>query len=75
MTHHKRRRPRNRRGGCKLCQPWKINGFRTERAGGAPSPPSKSAPRAEAAPSLLQQASFTSAEIHFRRTRRAAKHG
>jgi hypothetical protein len=34
MTHHKRRRPRNRRDSCKLCQPWKINGFRTERADG-----------------------------------------
>jgi hypothetical protein len=34
MAHHKRRRSRNRRGGCKLCEPWKINGFRTERADG-----------------------------------------
>ena len=34
MAHHKRHRPRNRRGGCKLCKPWKINGFRTERADG-----------------------------------------
>lgn len=32
--HHKRRRPRNRRAGCKLCKPWKVNGFRTERAEG-----------------------------------------
>ena len=34
MAHHKRHRPRNRRGGCKLCKPWKINGFRTERSDG-----------------------------------------
>ncbi len=26
MTHHKRKRPRNRRAGCKMCKPWKING-------------------------------------------------
>ena len=32
--HHKRGRPRNRRAGCKLCKPWKVNGFRTERAEG-----------------------------------------
>lgn len=24
--NHKRRRPRNRRAGCKMCKPWKING-------------------------------------------------
>ncbi len=24
--HHKKRRPKNRRAGCKLCRPWKING-------------------------------------------------
>jgi hypothetical protein len=24
--HHKRRRPRNLRAGCKMCKPWKING-------------------------------------------------
>ncbi len=24
----------NRRSGCKLCKPWKINGYRTERMGG-----------------------------------------
>ena len=24
--NHKRRRPANRRAGCKLCKPWKING-------------------------------------------------
>ncbi|MGE0746417.1 MAG: hypothetical protein AB7K86_14260 [Rhodospirillales bacterium] len=34
--NHKRRRPRNRRAGCKLCKPWKVNGFRTERSDGEP---------------------------------------
>jgi hypothetical protein len=28
--HHKRHRPSNRRAGCKMCKPWKVNGFRTE---------------------------------------------
>jgi hypothetical protein len=28
--HHKRKRARNRRAGCKLCKPWKMNGMRTE---------------------------------------------
>ena len=32
--HHKRRRPRNRRAGCKLCKPWKVSAFRTERIEG-----------------------------------------
>ena len=32
--HHKRRRPRYGRAGCKLCKPWKVNGHRTERADG-----------------------------------------
>ncbi len=32
--HHKRGRPRNRRSGCKLCKPWKVNGYRTERIDG-----------------------------------------
>lgn len=32
--HHKRGRPRNRRAGCKMCKPWKVNGIRTERLGG-----------------------------------------
>lgn len=32
--HHKRGRPRNRRAGCKLCKPWKVNGFRTGRRDG-----------------------------------------
>ena len=26
MVNHKRKRPANRRAGCKLCKPWKING-------------------------------------------------
>ena len=26
MTHHKRGRPKNRRGGCLLCKPHKANG-------------------------------------------------
>lgn len=30
MAHHKRRRPKNRRGGCLYCKPWKANGERTE---------------------------------------------
>lgn len=34
MAHHKRKRPRNRRGGCKLCKFWKVNGYRTERQDG-----------------------------------------
>lgn len=32
--HHKRGRSRNQRAGCKLCKPWKVNGFRTERSDG-----------------------------------------
>lgn len=32
--NHKRGRARNQRAGCKLCKPWKVNGFRTERADG-----------------------------------------
>lgn len=24
--HHKRRRRRNLRAGCKMCKPWKVNG-------------------------------------------------
>ena len=34
VMHHKRGRSRNRRAGCKLCKPWKVNGFRTERREG-----------------------------------------
>ena len=26
MAHHKRGRARNRRAGCKMCKPWKVNG-------------------------------------------------
>lgn len=26
MSHHKRRRPKNRRAGCLLCKPHKANG-------------------------------------------------
>jgi len=26
MAHYKRRRLKNRRAGCLLCRPWKING-------------------------------------------------
>lgn len=32
--HHKRGRSRNRRAGCKMCKPWKVNGVRTERPEG-----------------------------------------
>jgi hypothetical protein len=32
--NHKRKRPANRRAGCKLCKPWKANGIRTEQNGG-----------------------------------------
>lgn len=32
--HHKRKRPKNRRAGCLMCKPWKVNGFATERAEG-----------------------------------------
>src|SRR5215471_15143466 len=27
MAHHKCKRPKNRRAGCLLCKPWKMNGF------------------------------------------------
>lgn len=27
MSHHKRRKPRSQRAGCKMCKPWKINGI------------------------------------------------
>jgi hypothetical protein len=26
MSHHKRRRPKNRRSGCLMCKYWKVNG-------------------------------------------------
>ena len=32
--HHKRKRPINRRSGCKLCKPWKINGVSTDSIDG-----------------------------------------
>ncbi len=32
--HYKRGRARNRRAGCKMCKPWKVNGFATERKEG-----------------------------------------
>lgn len=32
--NHKRKRPRNRRAGCKMCKFWKVNGYATERAEG-----------------------------------------
>lgn len=25
--NHKRKRPKNARGGCLMCKPWKMNGF------------------------------------------------
>ena len=30
MAHQKRGRPKNRRAGCLLCKPWKVNGVSTE---------------------------------------------
>lgn len=33
MAHHKRRRPRSQRAGCKLCKPWKINGYSKDKEG------------------------------------------
>ena len=34
MGHHKRKRPKNRRAGCLLCKPWKVNGFSIARIDG-----------------------------------------
>ena len=31
MANHKRKRPKNRRAGCLLCKPWKMNGFAKDR--------------------------------------------
>jgi hypothetical protein len=31
MAHHKRKHPKNRRAGCLLCKPWKMNGFAKNR--------------------------------------------
>jgi hypothetical protein len=36
MAHHKRKRPKNRRAGCLLCKPWKVNGFSKRRADAEP---------------------------------------
>ena len=30
MANYKRGRPKNRRAGCLLCKPWKVNGVSTE---------------------------------------------
>ena len=30
MAHKKRGRPKNRRSGCLLCKPWKMNGISTD---------------------------------------------
>jgi hypothetical protein len=30
MAHHKKKRPLNARGHCKMCKFWKINGMRRE---------------------------------------------
>jgi hypothetical protein len=27
MAHHKRKRPKNRRAGCLMCKPHKMNGY------------------------------------------------
>ena len=35
MAHHKRGRPKNRRSGCLLCKPWKVNGVSTDTKEGA----------------------------------------
>jgi hypothetical protein len=32
--NHKRKKRRNIRAGCKMCKPWKVNGYRTERPEG-----------------------------------------
>lgn len=32
--HHKRGRARRTRACCKLCKPWKMNGWATARLGG-----------------------------------------
>ncbi len=31
MANHKRGRPKNRRAGCLLCKPWKMNGYGPSR--------------------------------------------
>ena len=35
MSNHKRKRPKNRRGGCLLCKPWKMKGYGKERVDAA----------------------------------------
>lgn len=30
MAHHKRKRPKNRRGGCLMCKPHKMNGAKAK---------------------------------------------
>jgi len=32
MANHKRKRPKNRRAGCLLCKPWKMNGFAKDKS-------------------------------------------
>lgn len=34
MANHKRGRPKNRRAGCLMCKPWKVNGFATKNING-----------------------------------------
>lgn len=29
--NHKRKRPKNRRGGCLMCKYWKVNGYGKKR--------------------------------------------
>ncbi len=36
MAHHKRKRPKNRRAGCLICKPWKVNGFAKDRVDAEP---------------------------------------
>lgn len=32
--HHKRKKARNARAGCKMCKHWKVNGFSKKRLEG-----------------------------------------
>jgi hypothetical protein len=32
--HHKRKKKRDQRAGCKFCKWWKVNGFSVEMVGG-----------------------------------------
>jgi hypothetical protein len=36
MAYHKRKRSKNRRAGCLLCKPWKMNGFAKGRVDAEP---------------------------------------